>query len=108
VADQAHLVRLEKGVAAWNQWRAGNYKITPDLGEATLDRVNLHGAHLIGANLDKAHIGSTIFAGVDLSTALGLETARHQSPSTIGIVTLYRSHGHIPEVFLRGVGVPDQ
>ena len=29
-------------------------------------------------------------------------------PSTIGIDTLYRSHGNIPEVFLRGAGVPDE
>ena len=28
-------------------------------------------------------------------------------PSTIGIDTLYRSHGNIPEVFLRGAGVPE-
>lgn len=28
-------------------------------------------------------------------------------PSTIGIDTIYRSQGKIPEVFLRGAGVPD-
>lgn len=39
--------------------------------------------------------------------AQGLETVDHQGPSTIGIDTLYRSHGSIPEVFLRGAGVPD-
>ena len=31
----------------------------------------------------------------------------HYGPSTIGIDTIYKSHGNIPEVFLRGCGVPD-
>jgi TIR domain len=44
---------------------------------------------------------------VDLSTAQGLEAVQHSGPSTIGIDTLYRSRGNIPEVFLRGAGVPD-
>ena len=37
----------------------------------------------------------------------GLETVHHDGPSTIGIDTLYCSNGQIPEVFLRGAGVPD-
>ena len=37
----------------------------------------------------------------------GLETVHHGWPSTIGIDTLYRSHGNIPEVFLRGAGVSE-
>src|SRR5262249_3114969 len=31
----------------------------------------------------------------------------HDGPSTIGIDTIFRSKGKIPEVFLRGAGVPD-
>jgi hypothetical protein len=38
----------------------------------------------------------------------GLETVGHEGPSTIGIDTLYQSGGKIPEVFLRGCGVPEQ
>jgi hypothetical protein len=45
--------------------------------------------------------------GVDLSAVQGLETIHHLGPSTLGIDTLYRSQGNIPEVFLRGAGVPD-
>jgi hypothetical protein len=37
----------------------------------------------------------------------GLETVHHFGPSTIGIDTIYRSHGNIPLAFLRGAGVPD-
>jgi TIR domain len=33
--------------------------------------------------------------------------SRHQSPSTIGVDTLFRSKGKIPEAFLRRCGVPD-
>jgi hypothetical protein len=37
----------------------------------------------------------------------GLDAVRHKRPSTIGIDTIYESSGNIPDVFLRGVGVPD-
>lgn len=44
---------------------------------------------------------------MDLSQVKGLETAKHFGPSYIDIRTIYRSGGNIPEVFLRGAGVPD-
>jgi hypothetical protein len=50
----------------------------------------------------------TKFADVDLSPTKGLEVVKHLGPSTIGIDTIYRSGGKIPEVFLRGCGVPDE
>jgi hypothetical protein len=50
---------------------------------------------------------STNLGNIDLSTVKGIETIRHEGPSTIGIDTIYRSQGKIPEVFLRGAGVPD-
>jgi hypothetical protein len=42
-----------------------------------------------------------------LSVVKGLETLRHNGPSSIGIDTIYRSQGNIPEVFLKGAGVDD-
>jgi TIR domain len=57
--------------------------------------------------LTGALVGWTIFADIDLSVAKGLESVNHGGPSTIGIDTLYRSNGQIPDVFLRGAGVPD-
>ena len=66
------------------------------------------GPNLFKTNLTGATIGWTTLANADLSTALGLETVYHHGPSTIGIDTLYRSQGNIPEVFLRGAGVPDE
>jgi hypothetical protein len=37
----------------------------------------------------------------------GLDSVKHLGPSSIGIDTIYRCQGKIPEVFLRGAGVPD-
>ncbi len=88
-----------------------------DLGNAQLRGANLN-ANLIDANLSGADLqeadftealaDGTLFADVDLSAAKGLEAARHGGPSTISIDTIYKSHGKIPEVFLRGCGVPDE
>jgi hypothetical protein len=77
------------------------------LAEAKLFRADLSSAYLDRAILSEAHTLKTIFTDVDLSTARGLETVQHVGPSSIGIDTLYRSRGNIPEVFLRGAGVPE-
>jgi uncharacterized protein YjbI with pentapeptide repeats len=82
-----------------------------DLGDADLSGALLTFASLRGANLARtvltdARIGETVLADVDLRTAVGLETLRHFGPSTVGIDTLFRSHGEIPEAFLRDCGVP--
>ncbi len=77
------------------------------LVEAELLGVNLNGVDLSGANLSRAKIDWTVFDQIDLSLVKGLETVNHAGPATLGIDTLYRSHGEIPEVFLRGAGIPD-
>lgn len=83
-----------------------------DLTGATLRNANLGGADLSQAilkdsDLTEAFVGGTIFGNTDLSTVIGLETILHRGPSSIGIDTLFRSDGKIPEVFLRGAGVPE-
>ena len=78
-----------------------------DLSEANLSGANLRDAGLSGATLAGTEAWGTIFASVDLSTTKGLETIKHYGPSTVGIDTIYKSHGKIPDVFLRGCGVPD-
>ena len=80
--------------------------IAANLGGADLTAANLGGAHLARANLTKATIWYTAFGDNDLSDVKGLETVHHGGPSTIGIDTIYKSKGNIPEVFLRGCGVP--
>ncbi len=79
-----------------------------DLHFADLGGANLSGAKLSGANLEEAKFGATVIANVDLSEVRGLETVRHHSPSSVGIDTIYKSKGKIPEVFLRGCGVPEE
>jgi uncharacterized protein YjbI with pentapeptide repeats len=78
-----------------------------DLSGADLSGANLNGALLIHADLSRAIVGYTVFADLDLRAVKGLETIHHHEPSTIGIDTIYRSRGQIPEAFLRGCGVPD-
>jgi uncharacterized protein YjbI with pentapeptide repeats len=93
-----------------------------DLTEANLRRTDLSGGDFTGADLSvavisdalldnsdftNARVGNTVFGDNDLSTVKGLETVRHSGPSTIGIDTIYKSKGNIPEVFLRGAGVPE-
>ena len=73
-----------------------------DLFEANLNQANLDNAHF-----EDAKIGFTILANVDLSNVKGLEAVKHRYPSSIGIDTLYKSQGKIPEEFLRGCGVPE-
>lgn len=85
---------------------------------AIFNNVTLIGANIMGANFSSAefnninftgaHIGLTIFANNDLSNVKGLDTLNHRMPSSIGIDTIYKSKGKIPEIFLRGCGVPDE
>jgi uncharacterized protein YjbI with pentapeptide repeats len=55
-----------------------------------------------------AQMGHTIFADVDLSRAQGLDRIVHRGPSTLGVDTLLRSKGTLPDVFLDGCGLPTQ
>ncbi len=87
-----------------------------DLTMANLSRANLTSAPLIFATLRRADLSKanlsnckmwlTSVSDIDLSGVMGLETVRHEGPSSIGIDTIFRSKGEIPEVFLRGAGVP--
>jgi len=89
-----------------------------DLGGATLNwanlraakliMVNLTGAALYEVNLYDARIMRVVFADTNLTGAKGLETCIHVGPSSVGIDTIFKSGGTIPESFLRGCGVPEQ
>jgi hypothetical protein len=78
-----------------------------NLREADFREANLSRAKLSETNLEMAMVSDTNFGAVDLSRAKGLETVKHWGPSTIGIDTLFLSNGKIPEIFLRGAGVPE-
>ncbi len=91
----------------WANFSAANLS-SAQLSEANLDFAILTSADLRGANFNQAIANGTYFVRVDLSLAEGLETLVHRAPSTIGIDTIYKSRGKIPEAFLRGCGVPDE
>jgi uncharacterized protein YjbI with pentapeptide repeats len=88
-----------------------------DLSDANLSHANLSEANLGMANFKGANLGATdlrgavmaysILADNDLSTTKGLDAVQHWAPSTIGIDTIYKSQGKIPQPFLRGCGVPE-
>ena len=83
-----------------------------DLRGADLRRADLRGADLSGANLQSTDVHGAVFSytavgDVDLSSVFGLDAVQHEGPSTIGIDTIYKSKGKIPESFLRGAGVPE-
>ena len=64
-------------------------------------------AKLDGAEFSEAALYEAVFGANDLREAKGLENVKHLAPSTIGIDTIYKSQGKIPELFLRGCGVPE-
>ncbi len=82
-----------------------------------LSDADLSGSHLFytrfkqtklsGTDFKQARMENTAFEDVDLSVARELDAISHTGPSSIGIDTIYRSHGQIPESFLRKAGVPD-
>jgi hypothetical protein len=77
------------------------------LNKTQFQFAEIDGTSLSGAELDGAIFGWTKIGDIDLSEVKGLDTVRHEGPSTIGINTIYRSKGEIPEIFLLGAGVPD-
>lgn len=88
-----------------------------NLSETDFSRANLKSASLRaaivnrtglkGANLQSALVAYTKFTDCDLSEVKGLDSIRHHGPSSIGIDTIYRSNGQVPESFLRECGVPE-
>lgn len=78
-----------------------------DFRFANLAFTNFDRASLYNANFEGAKAIATIFGDNDLSEVRGLDEIWHAGPSTIGINTLYKSAGKIPESFLRGCGVPN-
>lgn len=93
------------------------YLSEADLSEADLSGANLMWADLSGAdlsyaqlsdtNLTNASCGRTVFVNVDLSTVKGLETIRHTGPSFLSFDVIFQSIPRLPDVFLRGCGMPE-
>ncbi len=83
------------------------YLINADLNNATLSYVSFISADLKGATFNNAWLMKTTFSDIDLSEVVGLDAVKHVGASEVGISTIYESQGKIPEIFLRGCGVPE-
>ncbi|NEQ21309.1 MAG: pentapeptide repeat-containing protein [Microcoleus sp. SIO2G3] len=86
MANEEHLALLRQGVEAWNEWKANNPDIRPnlsfatgsgiiireaklsgvDLSRADLSRADLSRADLIGSNLSEAHLKEAYLSEADL------------------------------------------
>ncbi|HEX8734684.1 MAG TPA: toll/interleukin-1 receptor domain-containing protein, partial [Pyrinomonadaceae bacterium] len=77
------------------------------IADTTIGGVDFYAIDLKNTDFSNAVMYANSFINVDLSVTKGLKSIFHGSPSTIGIDTLYKSAGKIPEIFLRGCGVPD-
>jgi|ERR1051325_1724052 hypothetical protein len=119
ILNQASLMDANLTNAVLNnaEIKAANFEdaclINARVVNSNLERANLKGADLTGALLYKsilaaATMGRTIIGNTDLREVRGLDAVVHQGPSTLGLDTLYKSGGMIPEVFLYGCGVPDE
>ncbi|MGD9368411.1 MAG: toll/interleukin-1 receptor domain-containing protein [Desulfobacteraceae bacterium] len=97
---------LKKASLFWANLR-GAYLGGADFSGTHLVRANLDGAKINKTNFSKSTVVKTIFSDTNLSLASGLENMVHDGPSSIGIDTIYKSRGQIPEIFLRGCGVPE-
>lgn len=78
-----------------------------DLQGANLALANLRSVNLERTNLSNSNMRQTILSNIDLRQVVGLDQVCHDGPSILDIDVIYKSQGKIPEVFLRGVGVPD-
>jgi uncharacterized protein YjbI with pentapeptide repeats len=74
VAAEEHLQIIYQGVDVWNEWRAKNPELVPDLSGANLGGANLRKAYfrkanLSQANLSQADLSMANLGGADLSMA---------------------------------------
>ena len=79
-----------------------------NLTQAILGGTNFFNADLENANFSDCILLNTLFNNVDLSRTIGLESVKHNGPSTIGMDTIYKSGGKISPDFLFGCGLPPQ
>jgi len=59
-----------------------------------------------GTNMTGSLFGYSVFQDCDMSGIFGLDQVRHDCPSTVGLDSVFQSHGQIPESFLLNAGLP--
>lgn len=69
MADRDQMALAEKGVTAWNRWRAEHPGVRVDLSKAHLVHRKMKGADLCAADLREADLSGTDLSGADLRRA---------------------------------------
>lgn len=69
MANPEHVAILKQGVEVWNEWRAANPDVIPDLSDAHLENLDLVGAHLSGADLSLSKLTWANLRAADLKGA---------------------------------------
>lgn len=105
--DRANLTGANLTGASFN---GANLSRT-NLASAVLNQADFYEAVLndvgtVEADFHDCIIGYTVFQNCAMDEARGLEGVRHDAPSTIGLDTLLRSRGALPQSFILGSGIP--
>ncbi|HAA31872.1 MAG TPA: pentapeptide repeat-containing protein [Cyanobacteria bacterium UBA8553] len=66
MANGEHLALLRQGVDAWNEWRANNPQIRPNLSFATGDRITIRESKLSGVDLSRTNLSRVDLSKADL------------------------------------------
>ncbi len=69
MAEREQVALAEKGVSAWNRWRAEHPGVRADLAKAHLIHRKMKGADLYAADLSGADLSGTDLSGADLRRA---------------------------------------
>ncbi len=78
------------------------------LNRADLSRTILRDAILNKADFSGVTVERTILGNIDMREVIGLDNARTIGPLTVGIDTIYKSQGKIPDKFLQDAGVREE
>ena len=66
MANEEHLAVLRQGVEAWNEWKANNPEIRPNLSFANGKRITIRGAKLSGVDLSRTNLSRADLSKADL------------------------------------------
>jgi uncharacterized protein YjbI with pentapeptide repeats len=66
MANEEHLTLLRQGVEAWNEWKAKNPDISPNLSFATGKRITITEAKLSGVDLSRTNLSRVDLSKTDL------------------------------------------
>ncbi|MEM7556343.1 MAG: pentapeptide repeat-containing protein, partial [Cyanobacteria bacterium P01_A01_bin.84] len=69
MSNKTHLMILNEGIKAWNDWRNDNPEQKPNLEGADLREKNLTSINLIGVNLSKTNISGQNLSKINLTKA---------------------------------------